>query len=327
VPEIIGSTYAVGPSTPYVSPTMLLNWPTGISWSTIPGFNADQDQQYAVAAQLASSASAAVDEYLQVAPRATINTEVLYGPGLDERFVVMPSGLVRALLSCPPVLYAVSGTVLPAYSIGSGTAVTTIPVAQIVPERPIRGVYGTNAPSSVGEVGQAVLIAGMAGMWWNGRGGMQLTVEYANGWPHCSLISGATSGSNQLVVDDITAWVNPSNVGALGTIYDADASLQETVTAASVTPMTAGAISGPGTITLTTNLSNSHSEGTIFSALPGTIVAATIHFAVMFALMRGATATVMPTLQGAGMGGVKSQSTDGARGMAEALLHGYRRAR
>jgi hypothetical protein len=130
--------------------------------------------------------------------------------------------------------------------------------------------------------------------------GFDIEVTYLNGWPHASLSATAVAGASTLVVDDIAGWA-----GATGVVHDGG--VQEAVTVTAATPSTAGALSGGGSLTLAAPLTYAHAPGTLVTTLPGSVIQATVLYAVSQALVRGATATTVQSLPG-------SRSSSGSRG-------------
>jgi hypothetical protein len=304
----------VGPGTPYITPAMLTAAPTGISWSTIPERNATPQQQLAEQLNICARATAMVDGYCNQPLRATIDVESLQGPG-EFRCQNYPTGVTRLLLSRGPVVAVISGRVSSAAAFPPSWS--DIPANQFRPEKPLLGVYGTTAPGTSGGGGQSVLLAPGWVTWLLGRSGCWVEATYLNGWPHASLTAAATAGANTIAVDDITGWV-----GAVGNLYDGGQ--QESVAVTAVTPTVSGAISGPGSLTLATTLSYSHSDGVLVSALPQSVQQSAIYFGIAQALTRGATATAVQSLSGSSAGsgpGTSAQYT----AAAQALIHTYRR--
>lgn len=224
--------------------------------------------------------------------RATVDTDQVVGPGTFN-CQLQPAGTARILLTRSPIVSVVSGQVSSASAFPPSW--TSVAANQFRVEKPVFGVYGTSAPSGAGEGGQAVIMApGWVG-WWFGRESNLIEVTYINGWPHGALSADAAALASTIHVDDITGWS-----GASGTIYDSGS--QEAVYVSSVTPDTTGAISGPGTLTLSVPLAFAHSAGTMITTLPGSALQAAILFATAQALTRGATATTVQTISGTGAG-------------------------
>lgn len=268
-------------STPYITPDILRYSSTGISWKSIPFQNASQAEQDAELYNICQRATAEAEEYTQVPLRATVDTEVIWGPG-NLRCQVRPSGVARILLSRPPVVKIISAGYCSSALFPS--AYQVLDPAKFKPELPLLGVYGSTAPGAGGDSGgQSVLCAPGVFSWWNGRDGVELQLVYQNGWPHSGLTASAALGATSLAVDDVCGWL-----GANGTIYDPNN--QESITVTAVTPNTAGALSGPGTLTLATGTLYAHAAGKLVTALPSAAMDATILFASNHALRRGSTA-------------------------------------
>lgn len=304
-----------GPGTPYVTPQLLLNAPTGISWKTIPSPKAATAEQYAEQINICARASSMVDTACNNIIRATVDTETQYGP--DYYMTINNQTFVgKIVLQRSPVI-AVLG--------GQWNAAGTFPpdwqpltAEQFAIERPIIGLYGTSAPSDAGEGGQGVLIQPGILTWAYGRNGIALQVTYVNGWPHTSLTAEVSAGDSTLAVDDVTGWapVTSGGQGACGVLKDsAD---QESVTVAA-----ASATSGPGIVTLTTPLQFGHGAGVVLTTIPEQLQQATILFAVSQALTRGATATTIQNI--AGTGQATASGSDALDAAARALCKPYAR--
>ncbi len=296
----------VGPSTPYVSPDMLLAAPTGISWSSIGGDGCGvptQAERMAEVSNICSRASAMADSYCNTVLRATLDSETLTGPG-DFRFQMQRNGRARLLLSRWPVLSVVGGQWSPSAAFPAEW--TQISADMYRPERPLIGTYGSTAPNGSGDGGQAVLLAPGIVSWSYGRGAYDVETSYINGWPHCSMTEAPAVGATQIHVDDITGWL-----GATGVIKGNGS--QEAARVTAVTPDTAGALTGPGVLTLSNALYYEHPRGTIFTTMSGAIEQAVIMLCVSQALIRGATATTVQALPG-------TRSSSGTRGPDDLIM-------
>lgn len=304
-----------GPGTPYVTPAMLTNAPTGISWATIPFRNATSDEQYAEQLNMCQRATSMVDTACNYVLRATINTEVLSGP--DYRITINPdTGVARAMMTRAPVVQVLGGNVSATNQFPPSWV--SLAATSFVPEVPPIGIYGTSSPSDAGEGGPGILVQPGVVTWALGRNGYRLSLTYVNGWPHTSLTDAVDAGSTTVPVDDCTGWapVDVGGQGATGVLKDG--ATQEAVTATAAT-----ATSGPGTLTLSRPLTYGHQPGVICTTLPEQLQWATILFCVAQALSRGSTATTVQATPGTGQssgGGV----TDVEKRAVE-LCHPYRR--
>lgn len=308
--------------TPYVTPAMLVNAPTGVAWDIIPYPQALAQLQLEEQYNICQRATGLVDNFCNQVLRATVDTEYLTGP--DFRVTVQQStGVVRAILQRWPVLQVLACSV-------SANSVfprqwTTLPSGMYDVENPIIGLYGTSAPSAAGEGGQSIYISPGYADWSLGRKGYRFAISYLNGWPHTSLTGNALAGSTSLSVDDVTAFT-----GASATVYDG--STTEVVQVLSVTastnlvlPVSGTAVpAGPGTLTISSpGLVNPHSSGTVVSALPQDIVWATILAATAQALESGIDAITIQNVPGSqtvGGHGVQELQTE-----YEVILAPYKR--
>ena len=310
----------VGPLTPYCTPEILVQAPTGISWSTIPpGRDVTYEMRLAEQSNICQRATAMIDSYCNQVLRASINTEQYSGP--DYRMTIQNgTGNVRMILQRWPILSIISVQVSPNAVFPRQWSTLSSGMWDI--EWPPLGIYGTNAPSSAGEGGQSIVLAPGTASWCLGRHGFQIKVQYVNGWPHTGLTVAASAGDMSIQVDDCTGWTITSEAtditGATGTIYDSGSQEVAQVTAATAT-------SGPGTLTLANALTFNHDAGTMVTTLPPSVIWAAILYSSGIALTRGATATTVQTIPGG------SASTTAARGptdlgsQAQMLLNPFRR--
>lgn len=306
-------------ATPYITPDILRNAPTGLPWSTIPIARATPEDQGAEQMNICWRATGRVDGYCNQPLRATLNSEQQSGP--DYRITVRPDGVGRMMVSRWPVLAVLGGRV----SVGATfpRQWRLIPGDMLEPETPPIGTYGTTVEGASGAGDQVVLIAPSYVSWAAGRNGFQVEVEYLNGWPHAGLTEDAVPGDTTLQVDDVTGWA-----GAAGMLYDSAAT--ESVTALSVTatsPATlpSGAVVpvGPGTLTLASPLTAAHAAGVTVSSMPGDIGQATILYAAAEFLDAGVTSISIQTVNGQKQYAQGEQT--GLVGSAEKILIPYRR--
>lgn len=304
-------------ATPYVTPAMITNAPTGISWSIIPFPKSTSSQQFAEQTNICWRATQIVDGYVNQVFRSTIDNEQRSGPGDFRVNVESDTGVVRWLLTRWPVteilaVQTASASVFPRQW-------TQVPSGMWDIEVPIIGVYGSYVSGGSGAAGgQAILIApGYAG-WGLGRQGYRLACSYVNGWPHAGLMTDATAGSTTLSVDDVTGMA-----GATVFIYDGASTERvhvNSVTAdANVTLPNGGgtAPAGPGTLTLSMPLSFNHPGGNpalvTVSAIPTDVLWATVLAATTQALDAGITSVSIQNLPGS--------ETVGGHGIQELVTH------
>jgi hypothetical protein len=312
-------TTPVGPLTPYVTPAILQQAPTGVSWNSIPGGSQVTPQQRTAEQwNIAQRASSQADSYCNQILRATANTEYIQGPDYYAT-VQQATQNMRVILSRWPVTGITGISVSPN---GFPRNWTALPAGYWDIETPVLGVYGTSAPSGSGQGGQSVIFSTLAGGgWYLGRNGYIFQISYVAGWPHCGLTAAVTAGTSTISVDDCTGWALSTEAGtftgATGNVYDPGGA-QETVqvTASSVT-------AGPGTLTLASPLQYGHPQGTMVSTMPPSIQWATTLFSAAIALTRGATAMSPHTIPSSSSGDMRSAPSMVEEG--ELLLHGYRR--
>lgn len=289
-------------ATPYVTPAMITNAPTGISWSIIPFPKSTSAQQFAEQTNICWRATQIVDGYVNQVFRSTIDNEERSGPGEFRINVEQATGNIRWILTRWPVTEILAVQV-------SANAVFPRQWTQVANgywdvEDPLIGVYGSYVSGgSGGSGGQSIIIApGYAG-WALGRRGFRFACTYVNGWPHAGLMQDVEAGDTTLVVDDVTGMA-----GATVTVYDGAST--ETVHVASavadndvVLPNGGGtAPAGPGTITLSSPLLFNHTgdvPATVtVSAIPTDVLWATILAATTQALDSGITSVSIQNLPG-----------------------------
>ncbi len=316
---------------PYISPTVLLNAPTGIDWTSIPpGDEVTPAQNMAAMWDICGRSTARVDGYINQTLRATTDIELVRGP--DYRVTVGPASggawptpfwgnttaqNARIILSRWPVLQVTGVQTCP-----NGVwprQWTSLPAGYFEPEVPPLSVYNSITAGGSAEGGQAVIVGGGYINWAYGRNGWAIQVSYINGWPHCSLTSAVTAGVTSLPVNDCTGWGITDYygaTGATGTIKDSGQQEAVHVTSASVT-------AGPGTLTLSSALNYPHQAGTLVTTMPASVEQACIYFCTAEALTRGATSTTIHAV-----GGAAQSSSGGARELieeGELLIHAFRR--
>lgn len=282
-------------ATPYITPDILINAPTGVSWETIPDFNSTPDAQLAEQINICWRASHWIDAWCNQPLRATEDTEEVIGP--NYRWTVDNYGLSRVITSRWPVTDIIAGQVS-----SSRTAPAQwqdIPLNAMYVENELTLTAGISIEAATGP--SSICITPGYASWWQGRRGQRLKLTYINGWAHAGITAPSIMGATQITVDDTTGMFNSSaSRGRAMWIYDG--ARTEHVRVESVSTST-----GPGVVTLTSPLLYDH-EGTtqqpiIVSALPSDIQQAAILHAVWQALARGATATTVQTMPGATSGG------------------------
>lgn len=316
---------------PYVDPVTLQNAPTGIDWSTIPATPSyDPAAQNSEIWNMCMRATDTANGYCNQVLQATIDNQLLHGP--DFYVTVGPGGgggsptpywgttgaNARMIMERWPIL-SVNNVQYCANNVWPRQW-QTVPTGYYEPENPPIGVYGTAAPNSSAQGGQAILVAPGYVNWNLGRNGFAIQVNYTNGWPHGILTQDATVGSTSLTVNDTTGWAISNyfgtTTGATGIIKDGGQ--QEVVQCAS-----ASTTSGPGILYLNNALTYEHEQGIVVTTMPASIEKACIYFAAAEALTRGATSTSIHSIGGT------SESTEmsaaALNATAELLLHPFRR--
>lgn len=287
-----------GPGTPYITPEVLMNAPTGIDWTTIPTRRSGPREQMAEISNICLRATGLIEGITNQVLRATTDTELFIGP--DWRVTVQnQTGVGRVLVSRWPILAVVSGQMSASWQFPR--AWQQIAPDQMDIEKPPIGLYGAAQAADVPDGEQAILLAPGLVNWWQGRNGWRYQFTYINGWPHTSLTQPCEAGATELQVDDCTGWsLNADQspyftTGATGIFYDG---FQQEVcqVASSSVPQ------GPGTLTLAAPTTWPHDAGTLFTTMSRAVMNATIDMATSLALERGASATQIQSMSGGGGG-------------------------
>lgn len=305
-------------ATPYITPNMLTNAPTGIAWNIIPAPKSTTQSQLAEQTNICWRATAIIDGYVNQVFRSTIDNEQRSGPGDFRINIEQATGNIRWLLSRWPI------TQILAVQISANSFPrqwVTVPSGYYDIENPVITSYGSYVPSgSGGAGGQSIIIAPYAS-WRNGRQGFRFLASYVNGWPHAGLMASCAAGATTLTVDDVTGFA-----GATAMVYDGVST--ESVQIASVTanspvqlPNGVGtAQAGPGTLTLSTGTQFAHTGSNpaevVVSAIPGNLLWATVLASAVQALESGIQAVTIQNLPGS--------NTVGGHGV-EALTLEYER--
>jgi hypothetical protein len=284
-------------ATPYITPSLLANAPTGVSWDIIPFPGASSDAQLAEQTAVCWRATSIVDTYCNQVLRATVDTEELSGPGAPRVGVQRDTGNGLLVMRRWPV------TEVLAVQISSNRSWprewSPVPAGRFEVERPLINMATDTASATAPDGGSGILVAPGYVSWDHGRNGQRILVSYTNGWPHTSLTAAAQVGDTVLQVDDVTGWT-----GANGFAYDGASTEALSVSSVSATsplplPNGAGAAqTGPGTVTLTSPLTYAHDAGVVVSALPANVLWATILAAATQALESGITAITIQDIPG-----------------------------
>lgn len=282
--------------TPYITPGMLTNAPAGVSWSIIPAPNATTAAQQAAVTDICWRATSRVDSYCRQPLRSTADTEYLDGPGRPRCTIDRNTGNGVLIMRRWPVTDVLA--VQLSLSRSFPRAWTPVTAGDWDIRHPLIWSGSSGAATAPGGGWTIDLAPGWLD-WCHRRGGQRVQVCYLNGWPHTSLTVAANAGDTTLQVDDVTGWA-----GVPGWAYDGSATEQFAATDAVATtplvlPNSAGtAESGPGTVTLDAGLASAHPEGTVFSALPATVIEAAVYAACIQALEGGIDAVTIQDMNG-----------------------------
>lgn len=309
--------------TPYVTPEMIINAPTGVAWDDIPEPDATTAAMMAELTNVCWRATSIVDTYCNQVLRATVDSEYLTGPGAPR--VSVQQGTLNGLLVMRrwPVTQVLA--IQTSSTRSWPRSWTTVPAGQYEVNHPLINSAADTASATAPDGGWSITVApGFIRPLSCGRNSTRVLVSYVNGWPHTSLTAAAVAGAQTLQVDDVTGWA-----GASGFVYDG--SVTETVAVTSVAatspvqlPNNVGtAQTGPGTVTLSSPLVNAHAAGTVVSALPQNVLWATVLAAAAEVLEGGSMSVAVQNIAGS--------LTTGGHGVAdlateyELLLEPFRR--
>jgi hypothetical protein len=280
---------------------MLLAFASGVDWLTFPKAGASAPQQATAQLEICEAVTGDMDTIANMTLRATLETEQELGP--DWIITMLPNGWTRFRLSNWPILQIISAQV--ASALASPTSWTAIPTSALITEHNIPSTTGSIVPSSQSPGATAVLIAPGYVDWSNGRKGYIVQTQTINGFPTTGMDQSCLAGAVSIHVDDITGWWN-GTLGALGTIYDPP--FHEHISVVGTNPDAAGAISGPGVLTLSQGLQFAHTpqvgSGTspdlrvLVSCMPPALIQAGYYLATYYGLIRGSTAAVMQSARG-----------------------------
>ena len=305
-------------ATPYITPGLLIQEPSGISWNILPWPKSTQPEQLAAQTLVCWQATGIVESYVNQVLRATVDTDEATGP--DFRITVDPwTQVARYTLQRWPVTSILAGQVSPAATFPPNW--TQIPAQKMGIETPVLGVYGSSSPSGAGDGSQAIRISpGCVGR--KPRNGYLVSATYLNGWPHTSLTADASEGDTTIQVDDVTGFGITNAQGFTGaSAFAYDGAETETVTVESVTPNAmltlpngGGTVAaGPGTLQLAAPLANAHLAGVMVSSFPQNLLWAAALAATVQALQSGIQAITIQNIPGSvttggqGVGALKAQ--------------------
>lgn len=285
------------PLTPYVTPAMIVNAPTGVAWSLIPKPRASSKETDAELTNICWRATSLVDTYCNQPLRSTVNTEEIAGPGAPRMGVQQGTGNGILVMRRWPVTEVLA--IQTAFNRVFPRQWTTVPANQYAIEHPLINVATDTVAADGPDGGSSILVA--PGYITNryGRNGVRAMTSYTNGWSHAGLTATGTAGGVSLAVDDVTGWA-----GASGLVYDGGSTEQVSVSAVSANsplplPNGAGlAQTGPGTLMLTTPLAFTHTQGVVVSALPANVLWATVLACATQALESGIDSITIQTVSG-----------------------------
>lgn len=284
-------------ATPYITPGMLTNAPTGVSWKIIPAPKASDQEQLAGVTNICWRATSTVDTYCNQVLRATVDTEQLQGPGNVRVGVQRDTGNGILIMRRWPVTDVLA--IQTAAAASFPRVWSTVPSGKYAVAHPLINMQTDTASATSPDGAMSVLVAPGYITWNQGRNGLLAMVSYTNGWPHTSLTQPAAAGATVLTVDDVTGWA-----GATSFAYDGantEAISVQSVSATNPLPLPNGvgtAQSGPGTITLNSPLTYAHAVGVVVSSLPATVLWATVLAAAAEVLESGNTAITVENLPG-----------------------------
>jgi hypothetical protein len=236
----------------------------GLSWQVVPTLTAPGPENLAQLQQVCWTATAQADGYCRQPLRASVNTEMLYGPGQPRVSVDPHTGIASLVTRYWPVTAVNAVQTSPRRDLPpTWTLVTANETAVRYPPIQSAGPAPVTAPSggNVVDVGPG---------WLYRRGGpWAISLSYTSGYPHAGLTGAAVPAADTLLVDDVTAWA-----GWTGWLFDGEFTEPVQVESAEATapvtlPGVGGTVqAGPGTLTLSSPLVSNHKAGTVLSAIP-----------------------------------------------------------
>jgi hypothetical protein len=309
-------------ATPYITVQMLLDAPTGVSWSLIPQPRSSSQAQRAEVNNVCWRATSIVDTYCRQVLRATVDNEPLTGPGAPRVGVERSTGNGTLIMRRWPVTQVLA--IQRARNAVFPRVWSAVPAGLYEVTHPLINQYTDSASATMPDGAQAITVAPGYVDWLYGRNGWRYLVSYVNGWPHTSLTATAATGTTTLAVDDVTGFA-----GASAFAYDgADTESVSVSTVAATTPLVlpngvGTAQTGPGTLTLSAPLASTHLQGVVVSALPANVLWASVLACATQALESGIEAVTIQNLPGSQtVGGHGVQELEAAY---ETLLTDYRR--
>lgn len=291
---------------PYVSPQMIINAPTGISWESIPELTSSSTAQYAEQLNICWRATHWINGYCNQVLRATVNTEELLGPTFRLTVDAGQTTTARFIVSRWPVTSIVKAR----WSATGGVPNrwNTIPLTTMFIEDPNFLSEGISTTGGAGA--QAIRIAPGYVSWFAGRNAYRVQLTYVNGWSHCGVVTSVDAGATQLEVTDCTGMLvwNATNELEGITTWLFDGANTELVEVTTVSAST-----GPGTVTLKAGTTFPHTASLLrpllLSSLPEAVQEAGILHATYQALVRGATATTVQAMPGTETGASGAHSS------------------
>jgi hypothetical protein len=284
--------------TPYITPAMLADQQTGVAWQNIPEVNALPQQTLATQTQVCWQATSIVDTFCNQVLRATVDNELLTGPG--ARMSTLPGTDVgRLVMRRWPVTEVLAIQISKTRDFPASW--TPVPAGLFEVERPLINTLTDTASATAPDGGSGILVAPgyIPPLTPRTRNTRRALVSYTNGWPHTSLTAAATASATVLQVDDVTGFAGASAFVYDGADTEPVAVLSVSATSPLVLPNGVGtAQTGPGTITLASPLANAHPVGAVVSSLPANVIWAVVLAAAAQVLESGITAITAQSLSG-----------------------------
>lgn len=308
--------------TPYITPSVITDAPTGVGWSVLPSPGASSGANEAQLTSICWRTTSIVDTFCNQVLRATVDNEPLTGPGSSRVGIEQGTGNGLLCMRRWPVVDVLAIQI--AQNNTFPRVWTTVPAGQYEPQFPLINQFADSAAATAPDGGSMIVVAPRYVSWQFGRNGQRIMVSYTNGWPHTSLTGAVLAGAQTLAVDDVTGWA-----GASGFAYDgADTESVSVLSVSANSPVSlpngvGTAQSGPGTLTLSAPLGSGHDAGVLVSALPANVMQAAILIAASQALESGIESI---TIQA--MPGTQVSSAQGSAGLVATykdFLQPYRR--
>jgi hypothetical protein len=172
--------------TPYLTPQLLFSAPTGVSWSIIPSPEADTTAQQAAATDVIWRSTSRMDTYCNQPLRATIDTELLSGPGMPRCSVNPNTGVGELVMKRWPITSVLAILISPSRAFPRTWS--PVPTGQWSIRHPL--IYSADAAAPTAPAA---------------RGATTLNVDDVTGWAGAAGFAYDGASTEQIAVSSVTA--------------------------------------------------------------------------------------------------------------------------